>query len=200
MKLAFASCNTNKINEIKDFVKDRGFSVYSQLELNVKDIEETGETFKENALLKAYHLAEYVDFPVIADDSGLIIDELGGIPGVKSARFAGDNANSQANREKLEKILQNNGLKKAAARFHSTVVLVMSKDDSAPLIASGELHGYILAEQPIDTGFGYEPMLYLPDHDCMVSDLSVNEKNQISHRAKAFHLILEKLKNERVAS
>lgn len=164
----------------------------------IPEIEETGSTFAENALIKAKAVASIVGIPVLADDSGLCVDKLGGAPGVYSARFAGEGAGDVANNAKLLKDLGDAsepvGDPKTLgdARFVCSLALYDPRDDSV-VVAEGTVEGSILAEARGQGGFGYDPLFWLSDYGRSMAELSPTEKNAISHRGNALRKLLDKL-------
>ncbi|WP_252177971.1 XTP/dITP diphosphatase [Endozoicomonas sp. 4G] len=193
-KVVLASGNQGKLIELQQMLSGLDFEVFPQSDFNVDSVEETGLTFVENALIKARHAAKLSGFAAIADDSGIEVDALNGQPGIYSARFAGEQATDKANNQKLLQSL--NGLPKEqrTARFHSVLVYLRHAEDPTPLICHGRWEGYILDAPVGDQGFGYDPLFYVPDQDCAAAELSREQKNRISHRAKAMAQLLEQLK------
>ncbi len=192
-KLVIASNNPGKLREFQLMLAPLGIEVLTQSQLAISEAEEPHCTFIENALAKARHVSRASGLPVLADDSGICVDALGGAPGVQSARYAGDNPKSdRRNNDKLLQVLQ--GEANRRAHYYCVLVLVRHADDPQPLIAEGEWHGEIAHEERGDGGFGYDPMFWLPDLGKMSAELSHDEKAQISHRAKALKVLLEKLK------
>ncbi|MCK9201705.1 MAG: RdgB/HAM1 family non-canonical purine NTP pyrophosphatase [Gallionella sp.] len=192
-KLVIASNNQGKLREFQRMLAPLGIEVLTQSQLGISEAEEPHCTFVENALAKARHVSRESGLPALADDSGICVDALGGVPGVISARYAGDNPKSDArNNEKLLREMQ--GVTDRHAHYYCVLVLVRHADDPQPLIAEGEWHGMIAHEERGDGGFGYDPMFWLPELDRMSSELDHDEKAQLSHRAKALKVLLEKLK------
>ena len=188
-KIIFASLNAGKVQEVRKFFANLPVTIVSQAELNIDSIEETGKTFVENAILKARHIASKVDYPVLADDSGFVVDCLDGEPGVVSARYAGDNATDKDNRRKLIAKLKNKNRTKAKASGHCAMVLMRSKHDPVPVISEGIWDGFVIDHCIGEYGFGYEPMFYIPSMGCTAAELSRNDKNSISHRGQAMKKI-----------
>lgn len=189
MKIIIATHNPHKTEEIKNFFKGYPVEIYSMADLGIKeDIEETGDTIEENALIKARFLKEKVDGIVIADDTGLFVEHLNGQPGVYSARFAGENATYEDNNKKLLKLLEGVPYEKRKAYF-KTVIAVVEREKETLL--EGKLEGYILDRHRGKNGFGYDPIFYVDDLGKTLAELTMEEKNKISHRANA----LVKLKN-----
>jgi len=192
-KLVIASNNPGKLREFQHMLAPLGIEVVTQAQLGISEAEEPHCTFVENALAKARHVSRASGMPSLADDSGICVDALGGAPGVQSARFAGDNPKSdRRNNDKLLHDLQ--GVTDRCAHYYCVLVLVRHADDPQPLIAEGEWHGEIGQEERGDGGFGYDPMFWLPQFGKMAAELTHDEKAQISHRAKALKVLLEKLK------
>ncbi len=192
MNIIFASHNKGKIREVKSIFKDSPFEIVSLYDLknNIK-IEETGSTFSENAFLKAKSIFEFYREPVIADDSGLIVEQLDGRPGVYSARYAGENCSYEDNNFKIINELK--GFPEPhRAKFVCTAVFY---DGKIMIEKIGELEGKIIKEQRGTEGFGYDPIFIPNGYNKTIAELSLEEKNKISHRAKAFKMLLEELKN-----
>ena len=191
-RLILSTGNSNKVEEIKDILKDLPIDVLSKDDLGLKDfeIEEDGETLEENAIKKASVLAERVEGIVIADDSGLFVDYLNGAPGLHSARYSGDNANDRDNNIKLLKELEGVPMEKRGASFRTAIALIGSDGKATTLI--GECKGAIGFEPKGDKGFGYDPLFIVGGYDKTFAELGEEVKNKISHRAKA----LDKLKEE----
>lgn len=182
--LIIATKNLGKAEEFKDLFHERGYQIKTLLDFpHLEDVEETGTTFKENALLKAETIANELNSLVIADDSGLSVDDLGGMPGVYSARYAGKEKNDARNNAKLLAELGEIETSNRQAAFHCT--LAVAKPGRESLVVHGQVDG-VIASYPIgDNGFGYDPLFYIEDIDKTMAQLSREEKNKISHRAKA---------------
>jgi len=192
-KLVIASNNPGKLREFERMLAPLGIEVLTQAQLGISEAEEPHFTFVENALAKARHVSRESGLPALADDSGICVDALGGAPGVFSARYAGDNPKSD--RRNNDKLLQDmRGVADRRAHYYCVLVLVRHADDPQPIIAEGEWQGEIAQEERGDGGFGYDPMFWLPELGRMSAELSHDEKAQLSHRAKALKVLLEKLK------
>ncbi|MEI7035678.1 RdgB/HAM1 family non-canonical purine NTP pyrophosphatase [Fulvimonas yonginensis] len=192
-RLVLASANQGKLAEFDALLAGSGFEVVTQGSLGVVDIEETGTTFVENALLKARHAARITRLPALADDSGLCVEQLDGAPGLYSARYAGGHGNAAANRAKLLRALDGVPTEKRGAFFICVLVLLHHADDPAPLIAEGRWHGRILEAERGDGGFGYDP-LFLPDGQTLsAAELAPALKNRLSHRGQALARLQEQL-------
>lgn len=192
-----ASRNRHKIEEIEAITKKFGMRIISRDEAGVPpvEIEEDGDTFEANSLKKAEEIMKLCGKITLADDSGLMVDYLGGAPGVYSARFAGEDGNDGKNNEKLLKLLEGVPANKRTAKFVSVITMVYP--DGTALTARGECHGRIITEHAGDGGFGYDP-LFVPDgYEKTFAQLSAEEKNAISHRAAAL-AELEKLLEARI--
>jgi XTP/dITP diphosphohydrolase len=183
--IILASSNPGKVREINQLLADLALQVQPQTEYGVPDAEETGLTFVENAILKARNAAQHTGLPAIADDSGIEVDALYGAPGIYSARFAGEGASDQANLEKLLDDLQAVPEAKRTARFQCLMVYLRHANDPTPLICQGTWEGRILFEPRGDNGFGYDPVFYVPTHDCSSAELPAEVKNSLSHRGQA---------------
>jgi XTP/dITP diphosphohydrolase len=191
-KLVIASNNAGKLREFQHMLAPLGIEVLTQSQLGISEAEEPHCTFIENALAKARHVSSLSGMPALADDSGICVEVLGGAPGVISARYAGEPKSDRRNNEKLLQTMQ--GVTDRRAHYYCVLVLVRHADDPQPLIAEGEWHGDIAQEERGDGGFGYDPMFWLPELGKMSSELTHDEKAQLSHRAKALKVMLSKLK------
>ena len=179
-----ASGNRGKLREIARILADLNFTVVPQSDFDVSDADETGATFAANALIKARHAAATTGLPAIADDSGLAVDALQGRPGVFSARYAGPGANDDDNIEKLLDELAQVDTADRGATFHCVACFVTPDSDDA-LIAEGSWRGSIARQRIGDGGFGYDPVFIDAELGVTSAQLSVEEKNQRSHRGKA---------------
>lgn len=194
-KLVIASNNQGKLREFQTMLAPLGIAVLTQSQLNISEAEEPHCTFIENALAKARHVSRTCGLPALADDSGICVTALGGAPGVYSARYAGDNPKSDAlNNEKLLREMQ--GVADRRAHYYCVLVLVRHAEDPQPLIAEGEWHGEIAQAERGSGGFGYDPLFWLPELHKMSSELTPDEKHELSHRGKAMKILLSKLKLE----
>jgi XTP/dITP diphosphohydrolase len=192
-KLVIASNNPGKLREFQFLLQPLGIEVLTQAQLNIEEAEEPHITFIENALAKARHVSRLSGLPALADDSGICVEALGGAPGVLSARYAGDNPKSDArNNEKLLHDMQ--GVTDRRAHYYCVLVLLHHADDPQPLIAEGEWHGEIALQPSGDSGFGYDPLFWLPELDKTSAQLEHEQKHAISHRGKALRVLLERLK------
>jgi XTP/dITP diphosphohydrolase len=193
-KLVLASNNPGKLREFQHMLSPMGIEVLTQEQLGISEAEEPHITFVENALAKARHVSQLSGLPALADDSGICVAALDGAPGVLSARYAGDNPKSdQRNNEKLLQALQ--GVQDRRAHYYCVLVMVHAADDPQPLIAEGEWHGEIALQPGGDGGFGYDPLFWLPELGKTSAQLDRDEKAQLSHRAKALKVLLDKLKS-----
>lgn len=184
-RIVLASSNHGKLAEFNALLADSRFEVVPQAELGVEDIEETGLTFVENALLKARHASRVTGLPALADDSGLCVAHLRGAPGLYSARYSGAHGDTAANHARLLRELKGVPPAQRGAFFMCMLALLWHAEDPAPLIAEGRWHGRILEEPRGTHGFGYDP-LFLP-HEQLLSaaELEPAVKNRLSHRAQA---------------
>ncbi len=191
-KIVLASANKKKCAEIQNFFTDLPVQLINQSEFHIPSIAETGLTYIENALLKARHAASLAGLPALADDSGLSVDCLNGEPGVYSSRYAGEGANDKDLVEKLLKEMRS--FENRKAQFHCLLVLLRSPTDPAPIICQGIWEGVILDSGRGIQGFGYDPVFYAPTHACSAAELSLADKNRISHRGQAMREMAQKLK------
>jgi XTP/dITP diphosphohydrolase len=196
-EIVLASSNPGKVREINQLLASLDLHVQPQSKFGVVDVDETGQTFVENAILKARNAAQHTGLPAIADDSGLEVDALNGAPGIYSARFAGAGAGDQANLDKL--LLELEGVPEAqrSARFQCLMVFMHHASDPTPLICQGTWEGRILRAARGDNGFGYDPVFYVPTHDCSSAELPAAIKNAISHRGQALRQLLAALQHYR---
>lgn len=193
-RIVLASSNPGKVREINELLSQLDISVIPQSEFKVEDVEETGLTFVENALLKARNAAAHTGLPAIADDSGIEVDHLNGAPGIYSARFAGENASDQANLEKLLNDLQGVPEAERTARFQCLMVYLRHAEDPTPIICQGTWEGRILTAARGHNGFGYDPVFYVPTHHCSSAELTPEIKNSLSHRGQALKNLVAALK------
>jgi len=193
-----ASQNKNKIIEIEAITKEFGMRVISQGEAGLADIDvvEDGLTFEANSMKKAKEIMELCGKPTIADDSGVVVDAIGGAPGVYSARYAGEERDDKKNRDKLLKELESVPPEKRTARFVS--VISMAWPDGRELTARGECEGHITFEERGTNGFGYDSLFMPLGHDETFAELSPEKKNKISHRANALMLLKARLEEQNV--
>lgn len=194
-KIILASSNSGKIAEIQALLSDLSIELIPQKNFNIEDVDETGLTFVENALLKARNAAQISGLPALADDSGLTVDCLGGAPGVYSARYAGADTkgDSAALIAKLLSEISKSNSNNFRASFHCVMALLITPDDPAPIICHGIWTGEIILEPRGQHGFGYDPVFYVPEYGCTAAELDHAEKNKISHRAKAMSQFKEAL-------
>ncbi|MBO0440223.1 ribonuclease PH [Enterococcus sp. DIV0869a] len=189
--IVIATRNSGKAKEFKKMFAEKGYHVKTLLDYpELPDVEETGKTFEENARLKAETIADILKQPVLADDSGLIVDALDGMPGIFSARFAGEPTNNAANNAKLLHELTGVPKEKRTARFHCTLVFAAPNKES--LVVEGDWLGEVGSIPRGDNGFGYDPLFFVPEEQKTAAELSDERKNEISHRGKA----VEKLKDQ----
>jgi XTP/dITP diphosphohydrolase len=185
-----ATHNAGKLCEFQEYFEPLGVKLIPQSQLDISPAEETALTFIENALQKARHVAQFTDLPVLADDSGLVVDALNGAPGIYSARYAGENASAEVKIKKLLDELNSVPDEKRMARFFCALVLLKKQNDPTPVICQGIWEGKILQEPYGVDGFGYDPIFFVPTHNCSAAELPLHIKNRISHRAKALQQLL----------
>ena len=191
MKLILASNNAHKLVEIRAILGDEFEEILSMAEAGIDhETVEDGSTFLENAEKKAREIMELSGCCALADDSGLCVEALGGAPGIYSARFSGVHGDDAANRRKLLEVLQ--GVEDRRAHFACAMVLV--RPDGSVVRAEGRMDGVIAHEEAGIYGFGYDSLFYLPERGCTNAQLLPEEKNAISHRARALHALVAKLR------
>jgi len=192
-KIVLASNNKGKVREINQILAELDVNVLPQSEFNIEEVEETGLSFVENALLKARNASEHSGLPAIADDSGIEVDALNGEPGIYSARYAGVGASDEDNLQKLLQALQDVPEQKRTARFQCLMVYMRHAKDPTPLICQGSWEGIITLEPQGENGFGYDPVFFVPEHNCSSAQLSAEVKNSLSHRGQALRLLVKQL-------
>lgn len=192
MKVILASGNQGKLKEFNRLLAGKGFDIHTQSAFDVPDADETGLTFVENAILKARNAALHTGLPAIADDSGLEVDALQGKPGIYSARYAREGGDA-ANNAKLLGDLKEVNDPNRTARFRCCIVFLRHAEDPSPIIADAAWNGHILHTPQGSNGFGYDPLFFVPTHNCSSAELAPEEKNRISHRGQALQLLLESL-------
>jgi XTP/dITP diphosphohydrolase len=192
--IVLASDNAGKVREINQVLADLGLVVAPQSEFGVPPAEETGQTFVENAILKARNAVRRTGYAAIADDSGLEVDALGGAPGIRSARYAGPEATDRANLEKLLGALSNVPETQRTARFQCVMVYLRRPDDPTPIIASGTWEGLIASTPRGTNGFGYDPVFIVSGRGCTSAELPPDEKNRLSHRGQALRALVTALR------
>jgi len=188
-----ASNNPGKAREINDLVAGHDLEVVPQSRFEVQEVEETGLTFVENALIKARHAARIAGLAAIADDSGLEVDALDGAPGIYSARFAGAGASDRDNLDRLLSELQGVPEERRGARFQCVMVLLRHPTDPTPVICQGTWEGRILDAPRGRNGFGYDPVFFVPDQGSSAAELPPDIKNRLSHRGQALRQLVRAL-------
>ena len=189
-KFIVATKNSGKLNEIKEILKDTEYDVVSMIDIGYNDeIEENGATFEENAMIKANALHQFCGQTVLADDSGLEVDALGGAPGIYTARFAGEGATDLQKIEKLLDLLKDVPFENRKARFVCSIALIL--DNGEKFVVKETCEGYINERLEGSNGFGYDPIFYVAQYKKTMAQLDVEIKNSISHRGKALKKMLQ---------
>ena len=188
MKIILATQNQGKIRELQELLVDEGIEVLSLLDIPDWEDVENGVTFAENAALKAREAVRRTGLIALADDSGLEVDALDGAPGVYSARYAGEPKDDERNNDKLLHLLESIPKDKRTARFRCA--LVMATPSGKEYLTEGAVEGRILTQSRGSDGFGYDPVFYLPEFTRTMAELTLTEKNTISHRAQAFRKVI----------
>lgn len=192
-RVVLASGNAGKLKEMGELLAGLDWQVLPQHELGVEDVPETGLSFVENALIKARHACRVTGLPALADDSGLIVDALGGAPGLHSARYAGEPSNAAANIAKLLDALRDVPAERRTARFYSVIVLLRHAEDPQPLICEGSWEGRVLDAPRGEAGFGYDPVFFDVTHALSAAQMPAGLKNALSHRGMALRELVRKL-------
>ncbi len=197
-RIIAASQNKHKIKEIEAITKKFGMEIVSRDEAGIADIEivEDGTTFEENSYKKAYEIMKLSGEVTIADDSGIVVDCIGGAPGVYSARFAGVDGDDEANNRKLMDMIKDVPFEERTARFVSVITMVYPDGDT--IVARGEVEGHVIPEEIGENGFGYDPMFIPLGYDITFGQFEPEAKNKISHRGRAL-VSLQKQLEERAA-
>lgn len=193
MKVIAATKNKGKIKEMQEILSPLDIEIISQEEIGIElDVEETGDTFERNALIKARAVAMVCDYPVLADDSGICVDALGGAPGVRSARYAGEGASDS---DKINKMLAELGdADDRSAKFVTSVAFIFP--DGTEITARGEVKGHITQAPSGNNGFGYDPIFFSDELGKTFAESSDEEKNSVSHRGRALRNLYDKLKED----
>lgn len=192
--IVLASNNPGKVREFNALLADKQIEIAPQAQFGVSEVDETGLSFVENALLKARHAAQHTGLPAIADDSGIEVDALNGAPGIYSARYAGKGASDQENLEKLLADLKAVPEEQRTARFQCLMVYMRHANDPTPIICRGTWEGRILFAPRGSNGFGYDPIFFVPTHNCTSAELPSDVKNALSHRGQALHKLVAALR------
>lgn len=191
-KIIFATKNKGKLKEIKQIMKDTNFEVISMSEAGINiEIEETGTTFEENAIIKATAVMKESGLPALADDSGLEIDYLDKAPGVYSSRYMGEDTPYDIKNNHILELLKDVSKEQRTARFVSVIAAVFP--DNTTITTKGTIEGIIGYEQAGENGFGYDPIFLVPEYNMTTAQMSIEQKNEISHRGKALKLMKNKL-------
>lgn len=189
--LVLASGNAGKLRELHQLLAPLGFDVRPQADFGVADVEETGGTFVENALLKAREASRLSGLPALADDSGLEVDALNGAPGIYSARYAGEPRSDARNNARLLASLAEVPEGERRARYWCVLVLLRHAEDPVPLIVQRSWEGEILQAPRGEEGFGYDPLFWLPEQAASAAELTAQQKNRLSHRGRALQALVE---------
>lgn len=192
-RVVLASGNAGKLREMGELLTALDWQVVPQHALGVDDVAETGLSFVENALIKARHACRATDLPALADDSGLIVDALGGAPGLYSARYAGEPSDAGANIAKLLDALREVPPERRSARFYCVIVLLRHATDPQPLICEGCWEGRVLEAPRGEGGFGYDPVFLDPTSGLSAAQLAPELKNAHSHRGQALRQLVRRL-------
>lgn len=196
-RIIFATTNEGKMKEIRMILADLGMEILSLKDMNINiDIEENGKTFEENAIIKAKAICELTGEMVLADDSGLEVDYMDKAPGVYSARYLGEDTPYSVKNQTIIDNLKDAEGEERSARFVCAIAAAFP--DGRVFTTEATIEGYIGYEERGTNGFGYDPLLYVPEYDMTTGQMDSAMKNQISHRGKALELMKEKLRNESI--
>lgn len=199
-KIVLASGNQGKLNEFAHLFEQYQIQIVAQGELGVQDVPETGTTFVENAIIKARHAAKITGLPALSDDSGLVVDALGGAPGIYSSRYSetssgADDATDSGNIDTLLEALCDVAPAQRTAHFMCVLVFMRHHADPTPIICQGHWHGQIALERAGEQGFGYDPVFYCPTLGKHAAECEKVEKSSVSHRAKALTLLINEMES-----
>lgn len=197
MKIVLATGNTGKVREFSDLLAGSGHEVLPQSDFQVREAEETGLSFVENAILKARNAAEQTGLPAMADDSGIEVDALDGVPGIYSARYAGPCADAEQNNGKLLEALKGVPEDRRTARFRCVIAFLRHARDPSPIICEGAWEGAVALRPAGDGGHGYDPVFLVPELGLTAAQISAEEKNRRSHRGQALTSLLTRLGGSR---
>lgn len=196
-EIVIASRNKGKLREFSSILVGSGITIRSLNDFEgIEDVIEDGNSFEENARKKAEVISQIINLPVLADDSGLVVDALDGEPGIYSARFAGEEKDDKKNNEKLLICLEDLELEQRTARF--VCVLALAFPESDTIIVKGTCEGLINYEPKGNNGFGYDPLFYLPEYKQTMAELNPELKNKISHRSKALKELVNILNSQKL--
>lgn len=188
MEIVVATRNKGKVREIRDALKGLNLRIRSLSDFpDVPEVEEDGKSFVENALKKARFYSQYLGKLTIADDSGLEVDSLNGLPGIRSARYAGERASAEENNQKLLREIRDVPISKRGARFKC--IIAVRSPDGREAIAEGSCKGRIGFKEEGRRGFGYDPLFMFPEYGKTMAEITLKEKNRMSHRGKALRKI-----------
>ena len=192
-RLVLASSNAGKLAELRPLLAGTGLELVAQSDLGVQDAIEDGLTFVENALIKARHACRETGLPALADDSGIVVDALGGAPGLISAHYAGVHGDGPGNIARVLRELEGVPDARRGARFVCTLVLLRHAEDPQPIIAEGRWEGRVLHAPRGTGGFGYDPIFFDPVLGAGAGELAPEVKNRVSHRGRALAVLRERL-------
>ena len=195
-RIVLASNNAGKVREFSQLLAQSHIQVIPQNQLGVPEVDETGLSFVENAILKARNAAAHSGLAAIADDSGLEVDALGGAPGIYSARYAGSGASDAANLTKLLADLEGVEEARRSARFQCLMVYLRHAADPTPVVCQGTWEGSILYGPQGENGFGYDPVFFVPTQHCSAAELDSEIKNALSHRGQALRKLVAYLQGQ----
>ncbi len=193
-RIVLATGNQGKLKEIRSLFVNTDHQIVAQSGFGFAEAIEDGQSFVENAIIKARHAARQTGCAALADDSGLAVDALAGEPGIYSARYAGPNATDSENRKKLLSILR--GIENRAARFHCVMVYMKHAADPGPLITHGVWSGEVAQQETGQGGFGYDSIFFVPGEQCTAAQLTPERKNALSHRGNALRALRQQLEDK----
>lgn len=193
-RVVLASSNPGKLKELSELLDEFSIELVAQSVYRVESVAETGESFVENAIIKARHAARVTGVPAIADDSGICVDALQGEPGIFSARYAGPQASDEDNVSKLLDEMKDVADLHRSARFECAIAFLEHPKDPTPIVCQGSWRGQVLHTPRGKNGFGYDPIFFILETGCACAELDAGTKNRLSHRAQATRHLLAGLR------
>lgn len=190
-RIVLASSNKGKLREFQQILSVNDVELLPQSQFDIVDADETGLSFVENAIIKARHASDHTGLPSLADDSGIEVDALQGRPGIYSAHYAGVHGADEENNRKLLAEMADIPEAQRTARFQCVIVFMRHAQDPTPLICQGSWEGRILSQECGVNGFGYDPLFFVPSHNCTSAELNKQTKNTLSHRGKALRELMQ---------
>ena len=195
MNIVLATNNKGKIKEFNEVINNPKFNLILQSNYNIPEVDETGTTYVENAIIKARNASKYIGLPTIAEDSGLAVDCLNGRPGIYSARYSGSHATTEENNNKLIEEIKKFPVESRTARYWCVIVFMKNYEDPTPIICQDSWEGFIIDTPRGTNGFGYDPLFYLPELNKTVGEISLEMKCKLNARGRCIRKMVSILNN-----